>query len=68
MRVPEEQRFSLMPSGKKILIDHISISKALESSVKSVQILNENIATNKNVPPTPSCVESDHAPIVVELA
>lgn len=63
------QRFS-SPSttlGRKKLLDHILISKVLESDLKGVRILNENISPDRNIAPTPTRVGTDHAPIIVEL-
>jgi endonuclease/exonuclease/phosphatase family metal-dependent hydrolase len=68
--MPKEKRFTVGKNGNKALIDHILLSKNLEQRMTSVRILNENlpdIVGCKNVPPAPSCVESDHFPIVVEL-
>ncbi len=67
-RIPVEKRYSFVGEhdGKK-LIDYILISKNLNSQVKSFNILNESLAYHKNELPQPSFVESDHAPLVLEL-
>jgi exonuclease III len=68
-RISIEKRYSFVGEydGRK-LIDYILISKNLDSSVKSFNILNENLVNHKNEPPQPSFVESDHAPLVLELS
>lgn len=65
----EGNRFSSLSTtlGRKRLINHFLISKNLEPHLINVQILNENISHNKNIPPTPTLVGSDHAPVVIEL-
>ncbi len=67
-RIPIEKRYSFIGDydGKK-LIDHVLISKNLDSSVKSFTILNADLVNHKNEWPKPSFVESDHAPLVLEL-
>lgn len=63
------RRFSSLSTtmGRKRLLDHILISKNLESHLQSVQILNENISADKNIAPIPTLVSTDHAPIIIEL-
>ncbi len=65
--VPIERRYSFIGDYGEKLIDYILVSKSLELSVKSLSILNETLSQHSNKPPVPSFVESDHAPIVVEL-
>ncbi len=65
-KVSDEKRFSRI-IDKKILIDHILISKSLESHLGTVKILNEHITDHTNIAPNPSFVESDHAPMFIEL-
>jgi endonuclease/exonuclease/phosphatase family metal-dependent hydrolase len=67
-KVPEAERFTGLRKGKGLLIDHILYSKVLEPKVLSTKIFNKNLGEHKNLPPTPTFVESDHAPILVELA
>jgi endonuclease/exonuclease/phosphatase family metal-dependent hydrolase len=71
--VPSEKRYSFIgddngdgKNGKK-LIDYILISKPLEVEIKSFQIYNETLSHHNNKPPVPTFIESDHAPVVVEL-
>jgi len=67
-KVPEDERFTWLHKGKGLLIDHLLYSKVLEPKVRAVKIFNTNLGEHKNLPPTPTFVESDHAPISVELA
>ena len=67
-KIPESERFTVLNKGKKLLIDHILFSKKLEPSVKEVVILNKDLREHKNVHPSPAYVESDHAPLLLELA
>ncbi|OGZ06528.1 MAG: hypothetical protein A2942_04950 [Candidatus Lloydbacteria bacterium RIFCSPLOWO2_01_FULL_50_20] len=69
LKIEKEKRFSSLSTtlGRNRLLDHILISKNLESHLTDVQILNENITDIKNVAPTPTLVGSDHAPIVINL-
>lgn len=68
-RIIEEKRFSALSCTlkKKKLLDHILISKSLESYLSDVQILNENISDNKSIAPNPTLVRSDHASVIIEL-
>jgi endonuclease/exonuclease/phosphatase family metal-dependent hydrolase len=65
--VPERKRFSHIKKGRKRLIDHILVSKSIEQSVRSVKILNAKLHDQTNEKEAPLLVESDHAPIVMEL-
>ncbi len=49
--VPNTNKFSISSNDKKRLIDHILISKKIESNLSNVRILNENISNNDNVAP-----------------
>jgi endonuclease/exonuclease/phosphatase family metal-dependent hydrolase len=68
-KIEREKRFSSLSTtlGRRRLLDHILISKNLETRLVNVQILNETISDNKNIAPNPTLVESDHAPVVIEL-
>ncbi|MFA5987653.1 MAG: endonuclease/exonuclease/phosphatase family protein [Candidatus Paceibacterota bacterium] len=68
-KLGQEKRFSLLlpGSGRRVLSDHILISKNVESHLIDVKILNDNISENKNMAPNPTLVGSDHAPIIIEL-
>lgn len=65
------RRFSSLSTtmGRKRLLDHFLLSKGLSSHLKNIQILNENISENinKTSAPTPTLVETDHAPVAMEL-
>jgi endonuclease/exonuclease/phosphatase family metal-dependent hydrolase len=67
MMIPIEKRYSFIGEQGPKLIDYILISKPLQSSVKSFHIMNENLSHHSNKPPTPTFVESDHAPVIIEL-
>lgn len=67
-KVEPEGRFSIFTKDRMRLIDHILISKSIESDVVSVHILNRDIPDNKDAAPNPTLVGSDHAPVVVELS
>ncbi len=66
-KISIENRYSFVGEHEKKLIDYILITKNLESSVKSFKILNTNLTYHNNKAPTPLFVESDHAPLVIEL-
>lgn len=65
--IPSEKKYSFIGEHGKKLIDFILISKNLESSVKSIKVLNENLTFHSNKPPAPTFIESDHAPVVMEI-
>jgi endonuclease/exonuclease/phosphatase family metal-dependent hydrolase len=71
LNIEPEKRFSSLTTtlGRKRLIDHMLISKNLQTHISNVQILNENISalTEKNVAPTPTLIGTDHAAITIEL-
>lgn len=67
VNIPTEKKYSFVGEHGKKLIDFILISRSLESSVKSFKILNENLSFHSNQAPTPTFIESDHAPIVMEI-
>lgn len=66
-QISEDKRYSFIGDNGKKLIDYILISKPLETSVKSFDILNETLSQHSNQIPTPTFVKSDHAPLVVEF-
>jgi endonuclease/exonuclease/phosphatase family metal-dependent hydrolase len=66
-RIPIENRYSFIGEQGPKLIDYILITKNLESFVKSFKILNEGLSHHSNKAPTPTFIESDHAPIVMEI-
>jgi len=65
--LPEQDRFSVINSGRKRLLDHVLISKALESEVASVIVLNNDLPDTKDNSGTLSLIGSDHAPVVLSL-
>lgn len=69
-RIDKNRRFSMAAADSKPsrLVDHILVSKNIESSIVGVQILNSDIRANNNTAPIPTSIASDHAPIVIELA
>jgi len=66
--LPSIDAYSFIGDHGKKLIDHVLVSKALERSVTSFKILNTGLVHHQNMPPTPTYVESDHAPLLFELA
>lgn len=65
---PPEKEYSFIGEYGPKIIDYILVSKPLQPSVKSFHIFNENLSHHSNKTPTPNFVESDHAPLVIELA
>ena len=66
-RIPEEERFSLIGPSYSSLIDHILVSKALESKVQSLEIKNKDIYNHSCDEKAPFIVESDHAPVIMQI-
>lgn len=66
-KIPVDNRYSFVGEYGKKLIDYILITKNLENSVRNFQIFNEGLSYHSNKAPTPSFIESDHAPIVIEI-
>ncbi len=66
-QVPTENRYSFIGDQGKKLIDYILISKNLEAGMNSFKILNEGLSHHSNKPPAPTFIESDHAPLVMEI-
>ncbi len=65
-QVPSEKRFSHMGRGNKRLIDHILITKNLVEKITNVEILNEYLQDQEQMP-ADTTFESDHAPVVLTL-
>ncbi len=65
--VPECKRFSHIKHGKRRLIDHIMVSRGIQKSVRSVKIFNRKLRDQTTTTAATLAVESDHAPIVMEL-
>jgi len=66
--VPEDQRFSLYHHGRKNMLDHLLVSRALIACYRGTEVHNETLhdesvafAVDKKYP------ESDHAPIIAEF-
>lgn len=66
-QIPIENRYSFIGDQGKKLIDYILITKNLETSMKSFKILNGGLSHHSNKPPAPTFIESDHAPLVLEI-
>ncbi|GIH25088.1 hypothetical protein Aph01nite_33980 [Acrocarpospora phusangensis] len=69
-RIPEDERFSRVYHGRRELIDHILISRALLGRVQAVRsVIDHGLPSVGDLPAvrrdTP---DSDHAPITVTLA
>ena len=65
--VATDRRYSFYGTHGRKQIDHILLSRSLAERVKSFDILNENLSYHSNKPPFPNAIESDHAPLMVEL-
>ncbi len=67
--VPEDLRFSVLHAGRKSMLDHVLVSRALLAFYRGAEIHNEALGDEvigyANVHRSP---ESYHAPVVVELA
>ncbi|MCI4664048.1 MAG: endonuclease/exonuclease/phosphatase family protein [Neomegalonema sp.] len=66
--VPEPARFTLFHRGKKTMLDHLLVSRALIASYRGAEIHNELVrdesirfATDRKFP------ASDHAPVIAEF-
>jgi predicted extracellular nuclease len=67
-RVATESRYSLMYKGDRQLIDHVLLSAALADRVTGVTIDNVWLREHESRPDDTPSIDSDHAPIVVEMA
>jgi endonuclease/exonuclease/phosphatase family metal-dependent hydrolase len=66
--LPQDQRFTVVHAGRRLMLDHILISRALLGGLRSVAAHNETVADEAHavagiLHPT----ESSHAPLVAEL-
>ncbi|MBI5734015.1 MAG: hypothetical protein HY973_03685 [Candidatus Kerfeldbacteria bacterium] len=66
-RLPQAKRYSIVEGDYQRLIDHILVSKPLLSQILSVEIKNDNLQNQEAEPNSAYLIDSDHAPIVVEL-
>jgi endonuclease/exonuclease/phosphatase family metal-dependent hydrolase len=67
--VAPERRFSAIHGGTPVQIDHILVSTALAGRVHEARFLNEKLRDHGPYieEPGPASIDSDHAPLVVEL-
>ena len=67
--VPAERRFTVIHAGRRVLLDHMLVSRALLRSFRRSEIHNEalgdELVAYANVPGSP---ESYHAPVAAEFA
>ncbi len=66
-RLPQAKRYTQVENNNRRLIDHILVSKSLLEQVLSVEIKNDNLQDQAAEPNPAYLIDSDHAPIVVEL-
>lgn len=67
-RIPIAQRYTVQSEdGRRRLIDHILVSNSILGSVVGEKIYNENLYTEEEKLNPTGFVQSDHAPILVEL-
>ncbi|MFA4818405.1 MAG: endonuclease/exonuclease/phosphatase family protein [Patescibacteria group bacterium] len=66
-RIPQAKRYSIVEGDYQRLIDHVLVSKSLVEQVLSVEIKNDNLQDQDAEPNSAYLIDSDHAPIVVEL-
>ena len=65
--IPEEKRYTLIGHISKGLIDHVFVSKDLESKVEDIKIHNEDLYDHSTNPDAPYIIESDHAAVTFNL-
>jgi len=65
--IAPEDRYTVVIGEDTYLADHILVSQSLEKDLITLKILNKNLPKESNIHPTPSVVESDHAPVILEL-
>lgn len=66
--LPEERRFTVLHRGRRLLLDHLLVSRVLASKVHAVEVFNDGLEDEyeigvRGVEP----VGSLHAPLVAEL-
>lgn len=65
---PEESRFTVLHRGRKLMLDHVLVSRSLAGRARSVEIRNEDLGDEFFAYAAQSHpAGSFHAPIVVEL-
>ncbi len=66
--VPEDLRFSVLHNGRRVMLDHLLVSRALMAWYRHAEIHNEalgdELVAYANVSESP---ESYHAPVVAEF-
>lgn len=65
--VSERKRFSHIRHGEKRLLDHLLVSENVRRAIRSVTIFNKKLRDIGDEPLSLRIVESDHAPIVMEV-
>jgi endonuclease/exonuclease/phosphatase family metal-dependent hydrolase len=66
--VPQTQRFSLIHRGRRVMFDHILVSRALLGHYREIEVHNETLGDEllaQLLPGEPR--ESGHAPVVAEF-
>jgi endonuclease/exonuclease/phosphatase family metal-dependent hydrolase len=64
--VPAERRFSVRHAGRPMLLDHILVSESVQACVRSIDILNGDLA-DEVVDAEKPLAGSFHAPVVAEF-
>ncbi len=65
--VPKRKRFTFIKDGDKRFVDHVLASYSVRRQVKQVKILNQGLKRQGTSDEALMKIESDHAPIIVEL-
>lgn len=67
--VPENERFSLIHHGNKVLLDHVLVTEGLRGRLRQVEIVNSALRDHgSHGDDDAPVVDSDHAPVVAEFA
>ncbi|PTW63337.1 endonuclease/exonuclease/phosphatase family metal-dependent hydrolase [Breoghania corrubedonensis] len=66
--IAEDRRFTVSHHGHHHMLDHILVSTALSARLKSVQILNRDLADEVDDSKTQAALGSFHAPLVADFA
>jgi endonuclease/exonuclease/phosphatase family metal-dependent hydrolase len=65
--VPAERRYSVIHAGRRVMLDHILVSKALHAQLDHVEIHNQGLADEAIETAVP-VAGSYHAPVVAEFS
>ena len=65
--VPEERRFSVVHAGRRQMLDHILVSRALADAQRGAVIHNEALGDEATVDESSPPPQSYHAPVVAEF-